>query len=70
MDYLGLEVPSLEMFFSLLADDTGQVNCNTFVTACMRLRGDAKSIDMKQLSLEIRLGRNCLRRVNIEEGML
>lgn len=58
LDYLGLEVPSLEMFFSLLADESGQVSCNTFVTACMRLRGDAKSIDMKQLSLEIRLGRN------------
>lgn len=57
LDYLGLEVPSLEMFFGLLADDTGQVNVDTFVTACMRLRGDAKSIDMKQLSLEIRLGK-------------
>jgi len=57
LDYLGLEVPSLEMFFSLLADDCGQVSCNTFVTACMRLRGDAKCIDMKQLFLEVKLSR-------------
>jgi len=57
LDYLGLEVPSLEMFFSMLSDETEQVNIPDFVAACMRLRGEAKSIDMKQLLLELKVAK-------------
>merc|ERR1711924_272350 len=52
---LELEVSEMEAFFNLLSQDgTNEVNIETFVVGCMKLRGTARSMDLLCLSQEHR----------------
>lgn len=56
MRYLGIEVPDVESFFNMVGgvDESGQVKIDNFVESCMRLRGEAKSIQLNQLLYEVK----------------
>jgi len=59
-----------ELFFSMLSDETEQIAIPDFVAACMRLRGEAKSIDMKQLLLELKVAKALRRDVQMIKNYL
>lgn len=54
--YLGIDMPSVDVFFNMLGgvDERGNVEIDTFVKGCMRLRGEAKSIHLNQLLYEVK----------------
>lgn len=50
---LGLEITDVQTLFMLLdRDQTGRINVEEFLLGCMRLKGEAKSLDMAKLLYE------------------
>ncbi|CAK0858747.1 unnamed protein product [Prorocentrum cordatum] len=56
MRYLGIDVPDVNTFFNMLGgvDAHGNVKIDRCVESCMRLRGEAKSIQLNQLLYEVK----------------
>eukprot|EP00928_Gymnodinium_smaydae_P039180 TRINITY_DN26819_c0_g1_i1.p1 TRINITY_DN26819_c0_g1~~TRINITY_DN26819_c0_g1_i1.p1 ORF type:complete len:731 (-),score=167.86 TRINITY_DN26819_c0_g1_i1:97-2289(-) len=53
---LGLDVKDAEMFFNMLVNvsDKQEVDIESFVNGCMRLRGPASSVDLQGLAVQAR----------------
>merc|ERR1719476_561550 len=50
---LGLDITDVETLFVLLdKDSTGSISMEEFLVGCMRLKGEAKSLDLAKMSLE------------------
>jgi len=65
MNSLDLEVRDAEWFFKMLLQisDTGEVDSDSFVDTCIKMKGTAKSIDLQCLAYETKLIRRSLRDV-------
>jgi len=49
---LGLDIRDAERFFELLEDTSSEIDIGLFVDACMKLKGNATSIDLQALALK------------------
>jgi len=65
---MGLDIKDASMFFSMLMgiDDNVDIDVDFFVDACLRMKGQASSIDLHCLAYETRIIRQALRRVENE----
>jgi len=53
-DALGLKIADVDMLFSLLdKDGVGHVGCEEFLTGCLRLKGEAKGIDVATMQYQM-----------------
>lgn len=54
---IGLDISDAEVFFHMLSGITGreEVDIESFVEGCMRLKGNATSIDMQSVAFEVKL---------------
>merc|ERR1712151_249507 len=57
LSVLGLDIKDAEIFFGMLqsASSNGEVEVDSFVDGCMRLKGWATSIDMQSLVFETKV---------------
>lgn len=50
---LGLEITDVKMLFALMdRDQTGAIDIEEFLAGCMRLKGQARSLDLAKLALQ------------------
>jgi len=54
---IGLDIQDAEVFFKMLSDisDSEEVDMDTFVHGCLRMKGNATSIDMQSLAYETKI---------------
>jgi len=63
---LGLDIDEAKTLFGLLDhDQNGSIDVEEFVSGCMRLKGDAKSLDIGKLQLEMEWVISCLEHVSM-----
>lgn len=59
---LGLDIRDAERFFEILDDTNSEIDIGLFVDACMKLKGNATSIDLQDLTLKTVQLQRCQRK--------